>query len=123
MEEERRLFYVGMTRAKNELNIFTFRQAELSSAFSSALFPQKAEKPTAPKRGGAVSIRPPSADSSLHWAAKDYFPGVRVCHRQFGKGQVITRNEDILTVRFEQGESRKPSLSVCLKAGSLWLDR
>ena len=123
MEEERRLFYVGMTRAKNELNIFTFRQAELSSAFSAALFPGKEEKPAAPKGGGALSIRPPSAGSSLHWAAKDYFPGVRVCHRQFGKGQVITRNEDILTVRFEQGESRKLSLSVCLKAGSLWLDR
>ena len=123
MEEERRLFYVGMTRAKNELNIFTFRQAELSSAFSAVLFPGKEEKPAAPKGGGAPSIRPPSAGSSLHWAAKDYFPGVRVCHRQFGKGQVITRNEDILTVRFEQGESRKLSLSVCLKAGSLWLDR
>ena len=123
MEEERRLFYVGMTRAKNELNIFTFRQAELSSAFSAALFPGKEEKPAALKGGGAPSIRPPSAGSSLHWAAKDYFPGVRVCHRQFGKGQVITRNEDILTVRFEQGESRKLSLSVCLKAGSLWLDR
>ena len=123
MEEERRLFYVGMTRAKNELNIFTFRQAELSSAFSAALFPGKEEKPAAPKGGGAPSIRPPSAGSSLHWAAKDYFPGVRVCHRQFGKGQVITRNEDILTVRFEQGESRKLSLSVCLQAGSLWLDR
>ena len=123
MEEERRLFYVGMTRAKNELNIFTFRQAELSSAFSAALFPGKEEKPAAPMGGGAPSIRPPSAGSSLHWAAKDYFPGVRVCHRQFGKGQVITRNEDILTVRFEQGESRKLSLSVCLKAGSLWLDR
>lgn len=123
MEEERRLFYVGMTRAKNELNIFTFRQAELSSAFSAALFPKKEEKPAAPKGGGAPSIRPPSAGSSLHWAAKDYFPGVRVCHRQFGKGQVITRNEDILTVLFEQGESRKLSLSVCLKAGSLWLDR
>ncbi|MCI7136582.1 MAG: ATP-dependent helicase [Candidatus Limivicinus sp.] len=123
MEEERRLFYVGMTRAKNELNIFTFRQAELSSAFSAALFPGKEEKPAAPKGGGAPSIRPPSAGSSLHWAAKDYFPGVRVCHRQFGKGQIITRNEDILTVRFEQGESRKLSLSVCLKAGSLWLDR
>ena len=123
MEEERRLFYVGMTRAKNELNIFTFRQAELSSAFSAALFPGKEEKPAAPKGGGAPSIRSPSAGSSLHWAAKDYFPGVRVCHRQFGKGQVITRNEDILTVRFEQGESRKLSLSVCLKAGSLWLDR
>ena len=123
MEEERRLFYVGMTRAKNELNIFTFRQAELSSAFSAALFPGKEEKPAAPKGGSAPSIRPPSAGSSLHWAAKDYFPGVRVCHRQFGKGQVITRNEDILTVRFEQGESRKLSLSVCLKAGSLWLDR
>ena len=123
MEEERRLFYVGMTRAKNELDLFTFRQAELSSAFSAFLFPKKAEKPAAPKRGGAASIRPPSPDQALHWAARDYFPGVRVCHRQFGKGKIIAKNEDVLTIRFEQGEDRKLSLSVCLKAGSLWLDR
>ena len=123
MEEERRLFYVGMTRAKNELDLFTFRQAELSSAFSAFLFPKKAEKPAAPKRGGAASIRPPSPGQALHWAARDYFPGVRVCHRQFGKGKIIAKNEDVLTIRFEQGEDRKLSLSVCLKAGSLWLDR
>lgn len=122
MEEERRLFYVGMTRAKNELNIFTFRQAELQSVFSSSLFPKETEKP-APAQRGSASIRPPSPDQGLHWAAKDYFPGVRVCHRQFGKGKIIAINENILTVSFDQGGNRKLSLSVCLKAGSLWLDR
>ena len=123
MEEERRLFYVGMTRARNELNVFTFRQTELTSAFSASLFPKKAEPAAVPKQGAAPAIRPPSAGSSLYWAAKDFYPGVKVCHRQFGKGRVTEKNDDILSVSFEQGENRKLSLSVCLKAGSLWLDR
>ena len=37
LEEERRLFYVGMTRAKDELLIFTFKDRTLSSSFSSAV--------------------------------------------------------------------------------------
>lgn len=40
-EEERRLFYVGMTRAKDELEIVTFRKAGLSSSFSQEVFPPK----------------------------------------------------------------------------------
>lgn len=49
-EEERRLFYVGMTRAKDELEIVTFRKAGLSSSFSQEVFPPK-RKPvtTAPR--------------------------------------------------------------------------
>ena len=41
-EEERRLFYVGMTRAKNELNIFTFD--DVASSFVNDLRKPVVEK-------------------------------------------------------------------------------
>ena len=49
-EEERRIFYVGMTRARDQVGVFTFAREEAGSEFSDALFsgkerPKKAEKP------------------------------------------------------------------------------
>ena len=43
-EEERRLFYVGMTRAKEELWVMRFRRSELTSRFASSLFPKSKEE-------------------------------------------------------------------------------
>lgn len=120
MEEERRLFYVGMTRAKNELNIFTFQQADIRSAFSSALFPKERKKPASARRSPAP-LRPPSAGQTLRWAAKDFYPGVRVFHRQFGEGRILRKSGDILVVAFAGGENRKLSLSSCLKANLIRL--
>ena len=52
-EEERRLFYVGMTRAKETLAVFRFQKPGLASAFSEALFPQK----PSPSRSGPIRSR------------------------------------------------------------------
>ena len=52
-EEERRLFYVGMTRAKETLAVFRFQKPGLASAFSEALFPPK----PSPSRSGPVRSR------------------------------------------------------------------
>lgn len=45
-QEERRLFYVAMTRAKNKLNIFTIKTRNTS--FCDELFPPKVVEPTKP---------------------------------------------------------------------------
>lgn len=56
-EEERRLFYVGMTRAKEELAIFRFRREGLESTFANTLFPYDQKWPTLPNgRAGQENI-------------------------------------------------------------------
>lgn len=58
-EEERRLFYVGMTRAKNELSIVRFRKEGLSSLFAEELFPTPREsRPNPTKRPLPMEMGP-----------------------------------------------------------------
>lgn len=119
LEEERRLFYVGMTRAKRQLSVFRFRREELASAFSSYLFPQKEPMPVpvrpAPKPG-ARAIRPKIPKDTA-----PYVPGLRVVHRKFGPGRIVARQGDIATLQFTDGGERKISLSVALQQNQLRL--
>lgn len=116
-EEERRLFYVGMTRAKKELFIFRFRKAELCSAFAKTVFPDKS--PTliisATHKSGINTARIAPVSEEIKWIAKDYIPGSRVSHKSFGSGRLTVRNDDIITVRFDDGTQKRFSLSAALQ--------
>ena len=119
LEEERRLFYVGMTRAKQRLSVFHFRREDLSSSFSDVLFPPKetARVPArpAPKPVGR-SLRPgPPQDTS------PYVPGLRVVHRRFGAGEIVSRQGEIVTLRMADGGERKISLPTALRRKQLRL--
>ena len=112
-EEERRLFYVGMTRAKEELLVFRFKKPGLSSTFSQALFPPK-PKPVfhpQPKPGRKSSAPTPNLAA--------YSPGVRVTHRTFGGGKIVSRQGDIATILFDEGTEKRFSLSVALRQRQL----
>ena len=119
LEEERRLFYVGMTRAKRRLSIFRFRKEELSSSFTDFLFPRKepARQPIrpAPKPvGRSIRVQPPVD-------AAPYVPGLRVVHRRFGAGEIVARQDDVAVLRLSDGSERKILLSVALRQKQLRL--
>lgn len=119
-EEERRLFYVGMTRAKQELSLVTFKREGLTSCFAEELFPSKPVKCSSRLLNLFKGKKPePSQLSSIR---KAYLPRTPVQHKTFGPGIVDDQNGDYVTILFQSGERKKFSLSAAIQKGLLWLD-
>ena len=115
-EEERRLFYVAMTRARQELYIFTFEDGSTSS-FSREIFAQRASVVgNDRKRSG-----PPSGGQRVcTYAMEEYKEGVYVLHKTFGLGLILKREGDKAMIAFPDPAGMKTiSLSVALENGLL----
>ena len=115
LEEERRLFYVAMTRAKNELAVFRFLRGGVVSSFSDAVFSEGKKRTPAPS-GVRLSGRAPANTREM---AERLVKNTVVQHTQYGRGRVLMREGELLTIGFESGEQRKFSLTAALKSGAL----
>lgn len=119
LEEDRRLFYVGMTRARRRLTLATFAGGYPGSVFADSLFPP--QRPARAKPGPSPAA-PGLSSEKINALAKDYYAGVRVIHSKYGPGQVQKRSEDTLTIRFDEGRERIFLLNAALAARALRLD-
>lgn len=108
MEEAVRLFYVGMTRAKQHLELLTYRKKDKEAVMESTFLRDvkkllnaklKNEKPKAVK----VSTKLPV--------------GTEVEHNKFGAGEVIEVENDTATIQFENGMVKNLLISICLQKG------
>ncbi|MEF2711208.1 MAG: ATP-dependent helicase [Oscillospiraceae bacterium] len=99
-EEDRRLFYVAMTRAKNELYLFDY--PDVPSAFVRELR-QQLPRPFRPAEDFA-SILPENTC------------GLRYRHAVHGEGQILAQCGDAMLVAFADGDR-------CLQAGQMLLER
>ena len=127
-EEERRLYYVAMTRAKNELYIFTQGMIH-TSAFSKKVFGMK------PKSTGMESkSRRKIENRSAHYTSyadkleksmerkkeiealmADFEAGVIVNHKKYGRGVVVDREDNIAKISFDSvPETKKMSLEIAI---------
>lgn len=99
-EEERRLFYVGATRAKRKLCLFTY--AGKSSQFCSELL-GKAPEEKAPR---TASVGKKRTEREIAEFTKSLTIGEELHHRAFGKGTLVGKDGDVITVSFAGGERK-----------------
>ena len=110
-EEERRLFYVGITRAKEELVVMAVNGEE--SAYVRELNRKVAgtvTKKTVAKRN-ALELK--SIDTS------PYQPGEKIYHKTFGTGVITQRQNDVATIDFSTSGIRKLSIPFAVQMGFL----
>ena len=130
-EEERRLFYVGITRAKNRLNIFTM---ENESIFCKELFDDGSKNDDAPvkpkKRQKSKQTDSPHIPKTKKpvYSEDDYRrfcdalgEGVIVCHRKFRDGVVVGMDSDMIEIDFENHGRKKLALRTLFENGLLAL--
>ena len=111
-EEERRIFYVAMTRAKEALSLFCFEKAGLPSSFALALFPPKAAPAEGAKPHPKPSYHPPANVSPL---AEGLDVGSSIVHKSFGPGVLESKNGTIATIRFTDGTVKRIDLVTALR--------
>lgn len=129
LEEERRLFYVGITRAKNELYITSCKSRKLYGHFETMMpsrflmeagnvFKVLGKVPLVYSRNVGNSGNSENYDSledeELGPKAellKKWCKGTRLYHDDYGYGQIVyssaENGEVVITVQFETGEKKK----------------
>ena len=109
-EEERRIFYVGATRAKNSLNLFRLPEA---SVFCRDLTrkPVETKKKEAPQKKAFSEAEYNAFCDSLG-------EGIPVFHRKYGAGVVSEMTEEYVTIQFDDC-SRKFILRIAFQSGML----
>ena len=109
-EEDRRLFYVAMTRARNELSLFLVgRDSSFPNEIARFCARRKKHFPLPAGKKTALD----ASDAFLSHVSA----GSVVEHTRFGRGVVREIRGDVITITFETGGQRKFSLSAALRRG------
>lgn len=118
LEEERRLFYVAVTRAKNELEIISYKQSygkdtELSTFIKQFLQISNQNKVTPPKENKFYK-----KNNNFNVINKDlvnYKIGTRIQHKIYGEGTIKSIDGHICEVQLDENKKiRSFDLNLCL---------
>lgn len=119
-EEERRIFYVGITRARNELTILKLPQG---SEFAKELLPPRHAAVHSAKQTVRQGDRNP--DKVREFCEKVQQGQKRVIHSRYGCGDILVLDEkkNRVMVQFDDGMQKKLDLAIAVGSGLLELKR
>ncbi len=106
LEEERRLCYVGMTRAKQELYL-VHAQARMLFGTRSYGQPSRFLADMGVLSAGQAEVRAVANDFENEYIREEYDINDRVRSSQFGEGEVIDIDGLAVTVKFDSGQTKK----------------
>lgn len=113
LEEERRLFYVGMTRAKSCLTLCSMDYYHNKRARPSR-FVREVALVLEGKNPKEVTPR------EVATLQDDWGTGRVVEHRIFGEGEIVKEEGNIIIVRFQDGSQRTFSKEICERQKLIW---
>ena len=141
LEEERRLFYVGVTRAKKKLEIFDYEAAygekcetavftrQLLGINKNAKLKARAEKASASEKSvhflSAKKISKKDSaitDDQINSVLDNYKVGARINHRTYGKGVIQEIKSPICRILIDGGDIHSFDLIYCIKNGVISID-
>ncbi len=102
LEEERRLFYVGMTRAKEVLDLITINEKNEERVFKSRFINELEEI-----MNGVDNINNPIGDILR--------VGKQIVHTKFGQGKIKSLNNDTIIIYFPKSGEKQLSLHMCIE--------
>lgn len=114
LEEARRLFYVGMTRAKKQLELISYGSgSRFINEVNDIILPEKTVR--APKRAIAatpVKVKVPDNPNAVG-DQETLIEGATVRHRVFGVGEIVERDHERISVQFAK-ERKDLMIDICL---------
>ena len=125
MEEERRLFYVGMTRAKEDLTIYKVNNnmvSEFVKEVEDILNPSKKKNTTGNLHKSQAGHQVNYRQTAFGESHEPMMPGAEIVHKVYGKGVVKTCSGDKIVLVFPDGE-KVLNFNFCMNKGLLMLDQ
>ena len=123
LEEERRLFYVAVTRARKQLELLSYREKfgepfGTRSTFIAQFLGESASIPE--KLHKVLRSRVPSpSPGQVAELERAFLPGTRLRHKLFGTGVLESRAGSIAVINFGAKGVKKLDLPTCLRQGIL----
>lgn len=111
-EEEARLFYVGVTRARDELEFITSNHLYSQPIKASRFIQDLLYVPK--KRIEKTQVKSPETIRETQ-KIEDFEVGVKIIHNKFGEGIIRSREENIIYVDFDKHGFKKLCLNSCIK--------
>lgn len=117
LEEARRLFYVGMTRAKKHLELISYdKESRFVEEVREIIMPAStARKPIKEQRQivkAPVNLNVPDNPNAVR--KEDALSvGVKVRHRVFGAGEIVERDDERLSIQFAK-ERKDLMIDICI---------